>query len=59
MINRESFFGFSQMTVSLGMHTVEKNDAQVTRRVIHVKIHNEYAFLAYTNVTTTNVIARP
>jgi hypothetical protein len=47
------------MTVSLGMHRVEKNDAQVTRRVIRIKIHNEYAFLAYTNVTTTNVIARP
>ena len=36
------------MTVSLGMHTVgnvdleTRNDAQVTRRVSSVAIHNEY-----------------
>jgi NADH:ubiquinone oxidoreductase subunit len=48
IVYRLSLSGISSMTVSLGMHTVgnvdleTRNDAQVTRRVSSVAIHNEY-----------------
>ena len=48
IVYRLSLTGISSMTVSLGMHTVwnedleTENDAQVTRRVSRVTIHNEY-----------------
>jgi hypothetical protein len=48
IVYRMSLSVISSMTVSLGMHTVgnvdlgTRNDAQVTRRVSSVTIHNEY-----------------
>ena len=53
-----SLFEISQLTVRLGMHTVgnpalnTQNDAQVTRRVSRMVIHNDYNAVTIVSHTT-------
>jgi hypothetical protein len=55
---RNSLLQNSQMTVSLGMHTIGKkelktsNDAQVTRRVSRVIMHNDYNSKTKVNIAS-------